>query len=134
MTGAVGLRAGGLGLVTLLVTAIAVAATLPTAGTAKRAIVLGASRWYTAVAAPAPAAGTRKTACGVRIRAATLGIGHPVLPCGVRLELEVGGRRVIARVVDRGPHAPGREFDVTHALAARLGLHGARTIHWRFAG
>jgi len=135
VSGAVGLRAGALGLLSLLVTAIAVTASQHTTAATKPGIALTAAGWYTAVAAPEPArSGTRKSACGITIRATTLGVAHPVLPCGVRIELEHDGVRATAPVVDRGPKAPGREFDLTPALAAKLGLKRAETIHWRFAG
>jgi rare lipoprotein A (peptidoglycan hydrolase) len=37
-------------------------------------------------------------------------------------------------VIDRGPTVPGREFDLTPALARRLGLTGVQSIHWSYAG
>jgi rare lipoprotein A (peptidoglycan hydrolase) len=40
---------------------------------------------------------------------------------------------VFTSVVDRGPFAPGREFEVTPALADLLGLSGVQTIRWSFA-
>lgn len=137
MSGAVGVRAGGLGLVALLVTAIAVTASLEatTPGATVPTIRLAAAHWDTAVAAREPAReGARKTPCGVAIGATTLGVAHPVLPCGTRIEVELDGVRMTAPVVERGPKAPGREFGLTPALAAKLGLHGATTIRWRFAG
>ena len=63
----------------------------------------------------------------------TEGVAHPVLPCGVRLYIRFHGREVLTQVVDRGPNVPGREFDITKALANRLDLHGTQTIQWRFA-
>jgi rare lipoprotein A len=63
----------------------------------------------------------------------TEGIAHPVLPCGVRLFIRFQGREVLTQVVDRGPAAPGRDFDLTKALADRIGLHGTQIIQWRYA-
>lgn len=92
-----------------------------------------AATWFTALAAPyTPSAGA-KTACGRVIGPETIGVAHPVLPCGAKLELEFGRTHVIARVIDRAPSVPGRTFDLTRALARRLGLQGTRTIRWRFA-
>jgi rare lipoprotein A (peptidoglycan hydrolase) len=89
--------------------------------------------WFTALAAPyAPAAGG-KTACGRVIGPGTIGVAHPVLPCGAKLELEFGGKHVFTRVIDRAPSVPGRTFDLTHALARMLGIQGTQTIQWRFA-
>jgi len=91
-----------------------------------------AAAWFTALAAPyAPAGG--KTACGRVIGAETIGVAHPVLPCGAKLELEFRGKHVFTRVIDRAPSVPGRTFDLTHALARLLGVQGTQTIQWRFA-
>ena len=90
--------------------------------------------WYTALAAPyAPSTATKTSACGVRIGLGTIGVAHPRLPCGVRIVVEYGGKQVPTRVIDRGVTVPGHDFDLTRALARRLGLHGVQTIHWRFA-
>jgi hypothetical protein len=75
----------------------------------------------------------RRSACGYRLSAKTLGIAHPVLPCGAALYVAYGGARALSRVVDRGPSGPGREFDLTPALAKKLGLHGIRRVEWAFA-
>ena len=92
------------------------------------------SGWYTALAAvrSRPLAG-RTSGCGTLLDPKTLGIDHPVLPCGARLFVEYKGKTVLTSVVDRGPSAPGREFEVTPALADLLGLSGVQTIRWSFA-
>jgi rare lipoprotein A (peptidoglycan hydrolase) len=90
--------------------------------------------YYTARAAPyGPTPSRRRTACGKPFLKSTEGVAHPVLPCGVRLYVRFHGREVLTQVVDRGPNVPGRDFDVTKALANRLDLHGTQTIQWRFA-
>ena len=90
--------------------------------------------YYTAKAAPyGPTAAHRRTACGKPFLKTTEGVAHPVLPCGVRLYIRFRGREVLTQVVDRGPNVPGRDLDVTKALANRLDLHGTQTIQWRFA-
>jgi len=90
--------------------------------------------YYTAKAAPyGPTAAHRRTACGKPFLATTEGVAHPVLPCGVRLYIRFQGREVLTQVVDRGPNVPGRDLDITKALANRLDLHGTQTIQWRFA-
>ena len=43
------------------------------------------------------------------------------------------GLHVLTQVVDRGPYEPGRAFDVTDALARRLGLQGVQRVHWSYA-
>jgi rare lipoprotein A (peptidoglycan hydrolase) len=93
-----------------------------------------AGTWYTALAAPyAPSVGHAKSACGVTFRPNTVGVAHPVLPCGVKLYVEYKGRQVLTQVVDRGHTVPGREFDLTQALAKLLRVQGTQTIQWRFA-
>lgn len=100
----------------------------------RRALPQPARTWYRALAAPYGATASRdRTACGHRLEAETLGVAHPVLPCGVKVYIAFEGTRVLTQVIDRGPFAPGREFDVTKALADRMGLHGTQPIRWTFA-
>ena len=80
-----------------------------------------------------PAAFGRRTACGGVLSPDTEGVAHPTLPCGVRLFITFDGTTVLTQVVDRGPSEPGRQFDLTDALARRLGLHGVQQIHWSYA-
>jgi rare lipoprotein A (peptidoglycan hydrolase) len=90
--------------------------------------------WYDALAAPYPASSRReRTACGQQIGPRTLGVAHPVLPCGVKVFISYGDTVVLTQVVDRGPAAPGRDFDITRPLAERLGLEGTKQIRWRYA-
>jgi len=73
------------------------------------------------------------TACGVTLTAETVGIAHPVLPCGAKILVEHQGRRAQADVVERGPVAAGQAFDLSPALAQQLGVAGEATVRWRFA-
>ncbi len=89
---------------------------------------------FTALAGSAGSAATgRRTSCGGVIADDTEGIAHPTLPCGARIFITYGGQTVLAQVVDRGPYKGGRQFDVTAALARRLGLHGVQLVHWSYA-
>ena len=92
------------------------------------------SGWYTALAGvrARPLAG-RPSACGTLLDPKTLGVDHPVLPCGAKIFVKYGDKTVLTTVVDRGPFGPGREFEVTPALADLLGLSGIQTIRWSFA-
>ena len=74
-----------------------------------------------------------RTVCGGVLTPDTEGIAHPTLPCGARIFITFDGRTVLAQVVDRGPYRGGRQFDVTPALARRLGLHGVQLVHWSYA-
>lgn len=80
-----------------------------------------------------PGAFGKATACSGVLRADTEGVAHPVLPCGARIYISYGGMDVLTQVVDRGPYVPGREFDLTDALARRLGLRGVQNIRWSYA-
>ena len=80
-----------------------------------------------------PAAFGRQTACGGVIHPDTEGVAHPTLPCGVRIFITYHGKTMLTQVIDRGPYVPGRQFDVTDALARRLGLRNVQTIHWSYA-
>ena len=94
----------------------------------------GAGSWYTALAAPyTPSTTKHRSACGVVIGPRTMGVAHPVLPCGVKLHVEFGGKDVLTQVIDRGHTVPGHDFDLTIALAHALGVQGVQTIRWRFA-
>jgi rare lipoprotein A len=69
-----------------------------------------------------------RLACGGTLSAGTLGVAHKTLPCGTKVTLKRGRRTVRVPVVDRGPFAGGREYDLTAATAGRLGFHGHGTI------
>jgi hypothetical protein len=89
--------------------------------------------WFEALAVPARLAKRpRATACGFRLTAKTLGVAHPVLPCGVQVYLELGDKQVLTRVIGRGSGTRG-EFALTRPLANELGLHRRQEIKWRFA-
>jgi len=62
--------------------------------------------------------------CGGTLGPGTLGVAHKTLPCGTKVTLRRGRRSVRVPVVDRGPYAGGREYDLTAATAQRLGFHG----------
>jgi hypothetical protein len=90
--------------------------------------------WYEALA------GVRKrsfkpgiTECGARVDPKTLGVTNPVLPCGAKIFISFGDVEVLTQVIARGPYASAREFDLTPALAEKLGFEGTERIRWRFA-
>jgi rare lipoprotein A (peptidoglycan hydrolase) len=132
VTASVGVRAAALAAVALVAIAIALALTHDKG--AKDGLPAGAGQWYTALAAPyTPSSSLRKSACGVRIDPDVVGVAHPVLPCGVKLYVQFRGKTVLTHVIDRGHTVPGREFDLTRALAKLLRVQGTQTIQWRFA-
>ena len=76
----------------------------------------------------------QRTACGVELTPRTVGVAHPVLPCGVDLVVGYAGRERRVEVIARGPAEPGRDLDLSEALARELGFEGEGRIRWRFAG
>lgn len=94
-----------------------------------------AVRWESAIVGVLPPeAYAQGTTCGTTLDSETLGVAHPVLPCGVDIVLSLGSMEVRTEVVDHTPVGGGREFDLTQALADELGVQGRETIRWRFAG
>ena len=90
--------------------------------------------WYSALA------GVRKrplapgaSACGTLLDPKTLGVDHPVLPCGAKVFVSYDGKTALTTVVDRGPLRPGYAFELTPGLAELLGLSGVQRIRWSFA-
>ncbi len=83
----------------------------PTAGANLRSRVV---TWY------GPGMYGRRTACGDRLTSRLIGVAHRTLPCGTRVRFVHDGRTVVARVVDRGPHASGVQYDLTWAAARKL--------------
>lgn len=70
-----------------------------------------------------------RTACGQILTSGMLGVAHKTLPCGTKLRLRHGKRRVTVPVIDRGPFIPGREFDLTYATKERLGFGDLGTVY-----
>jgi hypothetical protein len=63
-----------------------------------------------------------RTACGKRLKRATLGVAHKSLPCGTPVTFYRGGRFITVPVIDRGPFRRGVAWDLTAAAARRLGM------------
>ncbi len=118
-----------------VVTAVALAAVAQSQdGPAGASLPPPATEWYRALAGPYQfPEEADQTACGHPADSSTRGVAHPVLPCGAKISILFEGREILTQVVDRGPGAPGREFDVTGQLAAEIGLAGIQPIQWRFA-
>ena len=64
----------------------------------------------------------RRTACGRTLAPGLVGVAHKTLPCGTRVRFRYGERSVVAPVIDRGPYAGGREWDLTAATKRALGF------------
>lgn len=100
----------------------------------------------TLTSAPAPAgwniafAGSRgatgdaqRTTCGQVLAPQSLGVTHPVLPCGAKVILRSGDTQILTEVIDNALVEPGRQLEVTEELAAMLDIDGTVELEWRFA-
>jgi rare lipoprotein A len=67
-------------------------------------------------------------ACGGRLHPGQLGVANKSLPCGTMVTFRHRGRVVRVPVIDRGPFAGGREYDLTQATAQKLGWPGPGAI------
>ena len=85
--------------------------------TARTTVFQGAvSSWY------GPGFWGRRTACGTKLRKATVGVAHKTLPCGTKVEMYYRGKTLTVPVIDRGPFKKGRDWDLTQAAAKQLGV------------
>jgi hypothetical protein len=90
--------------------------------------------WYTAFAGSRGATGdAQRTTCGQVLAAESLGVTHPVLPCDAKVVLRHGNKLVLSEVIDNALVEPGRQLEVTDALARILDLEDTAEIEWRFA-
>ena len=63
----------------------------------------------------------------------SLGVTHPVLPCGAKILIRYEGETVVTEVIDNELTASGRQFELTPALASLVGLDGTQEVDWRYA-
>jgi predicted RNA-binding Zn-ribbon protein involved in translation (DUF1610 family) len=121
-----------------LLTAIAAAAIVeqhaPDEGAAALTSAPAPAGWNIAFAGSRGATGdAQRTTCGEVLAPESLGVTHPVLPCGAKLILRSGDKQVLTEVIDNALVEPGRQLEVTEALAAMLGIDGTVELEWRFA-
>ena len=69
-----------------------------------------------------------RTACGRTLGTGTLGVAHKTLPCGTLVTFRYRGRSVTVPVIDRGPYAAGRDWDLTGATKRKLGFGSTGTV------
>ena len=131
-------RAVALAAVALLAAVAALALSRETGGDAPPGeaspITVAETGWYTALAgsrgAPRDA---ERTTCRSVLTPRSLGVSHPVLPCGVKIYIAYGGTELLTEVIDGRLKRQGRQFELTEALAQRLGIDGTQQVRWRFA-
>jgi hypothetical protein len=90
--------------------------------------------WNNAFAGSRGATGdAQRTTCGQVLTPQSLGVTHPVLPCGAKVVLRYRDKQVLTEVIDNALVEPGRQLEVTEALASILGVDGTVELEWRFA-
>jgi hypothetical protein len=80
-----------------------------------------------------PTGDAQRTTCGQVLTPESLGVTHPVLPCGAKVILRSGSKQVLTEVIDNALVEPGRQLEVTEKLAQFLGIDGTVELEWRFA-
>lgn len=124
---------GGVTLLACLV-ALAVVERRSEGGSAALAGMDAPASWNSAFAGSRGQTGdAQRTTCGLVLAATALGVTHPVLPCGTKIVLRNGEKLVLSEIVDNELVEPGRQLEVTAALARLLGLRGTSEIEWRYA-
>jgi len=67
-------------------------------------------------------------ACGGTLSPGKLGVANKTLPCGSKVTLRYHGKTITVPVIDRGPYAGNREYDLTAATKAKLGFPSTGTV------
>jgi hypothetical protein len=121
-----------------LLAAVAAMAIVAQRGTDESAAALTSAPapagWNIAFAGSRGATGdAQRTTCGQVLAPQSLGVTHPVLPCRAKIILRSGNRQVLTEVIDNTLVEPGRQLEVTEALAKKLGIDGTVELQWRFA-
>lgn len=99
-----------------------------------RAVPAPGGGWYKALAGSRGVPDdAERTTCRRIVTGRSLGVTHPVLPCGAMIYIEYGGIELLTEVIDTKLKQPGRQFELTELLAQRLGLEGTQELRWRFA-
>jgi len=82
----------------------------------------GHASWY------GPGLYGNRLGCGGTLRPGTVGVANKRLPCGTKVVFRYGGRTATLPVIDRGPYAGGREWDLTAAAKRKLGFGSTGTV------
>ena len=104
-----------------------------TAPAPEGAIAPGGGWYQTLAGSRGPAGDAETTTCGLILTGKSLGVTHPVLPCGAKILVRFQGDTVLTEVIDNRLKSSGRQFELTDSLARTIGLDGTQQIEWRFA-
>ena len=91
----------------------------------------GSGAWQTAVASHYGRNFSGRGASGKEIGPYSMIVAHRTLPFGTLVEFEYHGRRAVASVEDRGPHVPGRTWDLGPGVVRILDFSGVDEVRWR---
>lgn len=91
----------------------------------------GSGAWQTGVASHYGRSFTGRGASGAEIGPYSMIVAHMTLPFGTLIEFEYSGRRAVASVQDRGPHTPGRDFDLGPGVVRVLDFSGVHEVRYR---
>ncbi len=95
----------------------------PTRKALKRTMDTDVASWY------GPGFYGSRTACGQKLKKRTIGVAHKHLPCGSHVTFFAHGRWLRTKVIDRGPYAKGRTWDLTWAAAKSLNVLETEKVH-----
>jgi rare lipoprotein A len=91
----------------------------------------GTGNWQVGVASHYGINFTGRGANGEPIGPYTMMVAHKTLPFGTLIEFEYNGKRAVAKVADRGPYTPGRDFDLGPGVVRVLGFNGVHQVRYR---
>jgi len=94
----------------------------------------GSGAWQTAVASHYGRNFSGRGASGKSIGPYSMMVAHRTLPFGTLVEFEYKGRRAVASVEDRGPHVPGRTWDLGPGIVRALNFSGVHDVRYRVIG
>lgn len=91
----------------------------------------GSGAWQVGMASHYGRNFTGRGASGEQIGPYSMIVAHKTLPFGTLVEFEYNGKRAVARVADRGPFTPGRDFDLGPGVVRVLDFSGVREVRYR---
>lgn len=94
----------------------------------------GSGAWLTGVASHYGRNFSGRGASGEAIGPYSMIVAHKTLPFGTLIEFEYDGKRCVARVADRGPFTPGRDFDLGPGVVRVLDFSGVHEVRYRIIG
>jgi len=98
-----------------------------------RAIPAPGGGWYSNLMAPNGTAFRAQKGCGLTLGPHSLGLSSAIYPCRTQIWLHVNGSDVLTQVISRSEPPPGATFELSPALARKVGLTETKEVEWRFA-